>query len=61
MKIYDKVHLNVSIHGAIRATGSEMVVGIGVKVSQYFTIAHVKPRALRLSMRVTHGISQKTP
>ena len=56
MKISDKVDFNVSIHGVVRETGSEMVVGIGVKVSQDFTIAHVNTRALR----VTRGISQET-
>ena len=51
--MYDTIDFSVSIHGAVRGTGSEMVLGIGIKVSQYFTIAHVNARALR----VTHGIS----
>ena len=50
----------VIIDAALGRTGSEMVVGIGVKVSQYFTVAHVKSRAFRLSMRVTHRISLDT-
>ena len=52
-EIYDTIDFNVSIHGVVRGAGSEIVVVIGVKVSQYFTIAHINARALR----VTHGIS----
>ena len=44
--MYYKIDLNVNIYGAVRRTGSEMVGGIGVKVSQYFTIDHVNAHAL---------------
>ena len=52
-EIYDTINFNVSIHVAVGGTGSEIVVGIGVKVSQYFTITNVNTHALGLN----HGIS----
>ena len=52
-EIHDAIDFKVIIHGAVGVTGSEIVVGIGVKASQYFTIAHVNACALG----VTRGIS----
>ena len=57
-EIYYKVDFNVSIHGTVGGTGSEMVVGIGVKISQYFIVAHVNTRALRYIMCI--GYIMKT-
>ena len=53
-KIYHKVDFYVSKHGAVGGTGSEMVVGIWVKVSQYFTIAH---RGIYLETPCGHPLS----
>ena len=53
-EIYYKVDFNISIHDV---RGSEVVVEPEVKVSPYFTIAHVKTCALR----GTRGISLETP
>ena len=56
-EIYYKVKFNVNIHGTVGITGSEVVVGIGVQVSQSFINANVKTCALR----GTRGISQEYP
>ena len=55
--MYYKTDLNVSIHGTVGRTGSAVVVGIGVEVSQYFIIAHVNTCALK----GTRGISTENP
>ena len=54
-EIHYKEDFNVTIQCAVGGTGSEMVVRIRVKVSQYFT--HVNTHALRGAP----WISLKTP